>query len=165
MVASCLLGLIIIACDYGEVVSNGTAALIRECSRRFVRHPAVNATASRVNPQNVLKPEVLSEAYIHYLHLRQRRRRHTEQWGRTRSSHENVSEFKLKFPHWNMMQGLGRCLSYRHRHERPASLADLCTRTACSDVVVVCQVDIEHELTFYWDECSRLHGEVVLREQ
>lgn len=50
-------------------------------------------------------------------------------------------------------------------HEGPAFGADVALLPTASDVVVVCQIDIEHELSFHWGKaacarhkCPRVHA-------
>ena len=52
--------------------------------------------------------------------------------------------------------------THRHGHVGPASVADLGARAARPDVVVVRQVDIEHQLSLHRLKCARLDREVVL---
>lgn len=65
-----LFNLVIVAGDDAEVVGHRTSALVGQGSRGIIRHPAVNASSSGVDPQDVLKAEVLPEPHIHHLHLR-----------------------------------------------------------------------------------------------
>ena len=53
-------------------------------------------------------------------------------------------------------------LAHRHGHVGPASVADLSARATRPDVVIVRQVDIEHQLSLHRLKRARLDGEVVL---
>lgn len=52
--------------------------------------------------------------------------------------------------------------SHRHCHVGPAPLADLSARAARTDVIVIRQVDVEHQFAFYRLKRPWLHCEVVL---
>ena len=52
--------------------------------------------------------------------------------------------------------------SHRHCHVGPAPLADFSARAARTDVIVIRQVDVEHQFALYRLKRPWLHREVVL---
>lgn len=55
--------------------------------------------------------------------------------------------------------------THGHGHVDPTPLADFRPRAACTDIIVVRQVDIKHQLSFHWLESPRFNREVVLQQQ
>lgn len=57
------------------------------------------------------------------------------------------------------------CRTHGHSHVDPTPLADFRPRAARADIIIVRQVDIEHQLSFHWLESSRFNRKVVLQQQ
>lgn len=64
-----LFRLVVVSRHQSKVIGHGAATLVRQCPSTVIRHPAVNASPARVNPKDVLEPEVLPEPSVHHLDL------------------------------------------------------------------------------------------------
>lgn len=90
------------AFDDFEIPCDGPPSLIVHVPCSFIADPGVGTSPARVDPHDVLKPEIGPQGY--------------------------VDDFD------------------GHGDERPAFVADVRLIATCSDLVVICQVDIENKL-------------------
>lgn len=98
------------AFDHFEIPGDGPPPLIVHVPCSFIADPGVGTSPARVDPHDVLKPEIVSQGY--------------------------VDDFD------------------GHGNKRPAFVADVRFVAACSDLVIICQVDIEDKLFRERSECG-----------
>lgn len=94
-----------------EISCKRFSSLVIHLSCSFITDPRMSASAPRIYPQNMCKPEIFPQGYIYDLD--------------------------------------------RHGDKRPASMTYVGLVAARSNLIVVCQVDIEHQLFGHWAKSRR----------